>query len=144
MPPPRPHDPPGYFVRPAGANGFDFNECEHTIFYVIITIIAAAANAGIAVATLARAPFVVANFGDIEVRPSWLPGLAILQLAGAVGLVVGLFGPPIVGLAAAIGLVLFFLGAVVTHLRSRAYKSLPSPAFFLALAIATLVGAVLR
>jgi hypothetical protein len=110
--------------------------------YVIITVIAIVANAGIAFASLARAKFVVANFGEVNIPPSRLPVLAALQGAGAVGLLLGLVGVPAVGTAAAIGLVVFFIGAVVTHLRAGAYRSIASPALFLALAIATLVVTV--
>jgi hypothetical protein len=114
------------------------------MLYVIITIAAIAANAGIAAATFAHAKFVDANFGEINVSASWIPAFATLQAAGVVGLTAGLLGIPIIGLAAAIGLVLFFLGAAITHLRSGAYRSLPSPLFFFALAVATLVVTVLR
>jgi hypothetical protein len=114
------------------------------MLYVIVTIVAIAANAGIAAATFAHAKFVDANFGEINVSASWVPAFASLQAAGAIGLLLGLLGIPIVGLAAAIGLVLFFLGAVITHLRSGAHRSLPSPPFFLAFAVATLVVTVLR
>lgn len=113
-------------------------ESEKTIIYVIITIITIAANAATAIATFARAKFVVANFGEVNVPDAWVPALATVQLAGAAGLAAGLFGIPAFGVAAAVGLVLFFTGAVVTHLRARAYRSLPSPVLFLALAAATL------
>jgi uncharacterized membrane protein YphA (DoxX/SURF4 family) len=46
----------------------------------------------------------------------WL--LAAAEIAGAVGLVVGLFWWPI-GIAAAIGVVLYFVGAVSAHLRVK-------------------------
>jgi hypothetical protein len=114
------------------------------VIYVIITIVAIAANAGIAAATFAHAKFVDANFGEINIAASWVPAFATLQAAGAIGLLLGLVGIPLIGLAAAIGLVLFFLGAVITHLRSRAYRSLASPLFFLALAVATLVVTLIR
>jgi hypothetical protein len=114
------------------------------MFYIIITAVAIVANAGIAAATLAHAKFVVSNLGEVSLPGSWLSPLAILQAAGAFGLVAGLLGVPLVGTAAAIGLVLFFVGAVVTHLRSRAYRSPSSPVLFLALAIATLAATVTR
>jgi hypothetical protein len=114
------------------------------MLYAIITIVAIAANAGIAAATFAHAKFVDANFGEINVSASWIPAFATLQAAGAIGLLLGLVGIPIIGLAAAIGLVLFFLVAVVTHLRSGAYRSLPSPLFFLVLSVATLAVTVMR
>lgn len=96
------------------------------------------ANAVIAVATFARAKFVVANFGEVSVPGSWVPALAALQAAGAAGLLLGLLGVPVIGIAAAVGLVLFFTGAVIMHLRAGAYRSIPSPAVFLVLAAATL------
>jgi len=114
------------------------------MLYAIITIAAIAANAGIATATFAHARFVDANFGEINVAACWIPAFATLQAAGAIGLLLGLVGIPVIGLAAAIGLVLFFLVAVATHLRSGAYRSLASPLFFLALAIATLVVTLMR
>ena len=114
------------------------------MLYVIITILAIATNAGIAAATFSHAKFVDANFGEINVSASWIPGFATLQAAGAIGLLLGLLGIPIIGLAAAIGLVLFFLGAVITHLRSGAYRGLPSPLLFFALAVATLVVTLTR
>ena len=114
------------------------------MLHAIITIVAIAANAGIAAATFAHARFVDANFGEINVSASWIPAFATLQAAGAIGLLLGLIGIPVIGLTAAIGLVLFFLVAVATHLRSGAYRSLASPLFFLALAIATLVVTLMR
>jgi hypothetical protein len=84
------------------------------------------------------------TFGDIRLPESTIPLWASLQLAGAAGLLLGLLAVPAVGIAAAIGLVLFFVGASLVHLRAHAYRSLPSPLFFLALAVATLVLTVLR
>jgi hypothetical protein len=75
---------------------------------------------------------------------STIPLWAGLQHAGAVGLLLGLLGVSVIGEAAAIGLVLFFVGATLVHLRAHAYRSLASPLFFLALAVATLVLTVLR
>jgi hypothetical protein len=114
-------------------------ECEKAIIYVIITAVTIVANGGIALATYARAKFLVDNLGEVSLPDSWLPVLATLQLAGAAGLLLGLLGIPIIGIAAAIGLVLFFTGAVITHLRAGAFRQLPSPVIFLALAAATLV-----
>lgn len=84
------------------------------------------------------------TFGDIRLPASTIPLWASLQLAGAVGLLFGLLGVPVIGVAAAIGLVLFFVGAALAHLRAHAYRTLPSPLFFLALSVATLVLTVLQ
>ncbi len=117
-----------------------FKKCENQIIDLIIILIAIAANAGIALATFADAPFVVANFEEVHIADPMVPVLAALQAAGAAGLLLGLLGVPGIGLLAAAGLVLFFTGAVLVHLRSRAFRSLPSPMVFLALAVATLVA----
>ena len=69
---------------------------------------------------------------------SWLNTLGALKTAGALGLLLGLIGVPLVGTAAAIGLVLFFVGAIITHLRARDYSIGPAIAFLL-LAVAALV-----
>ena len=57
--------------------------------------------------------------------------LALAELAGAVGLVVGLFWWPI-GAAAAIGVILYFLGAVASHVRVRDPQYPPALALMLA------------
>jgi DoxX-like protein len=107
--------------------------------YVVVTLVTILANAAIAVADLARADFVVANSGDVGVPSSWLPALGLLKGAGAVGLLLGLLGVPVIGIAAAVGLVLFFVGAVVAHVRARVFRTIAVPAGFLALAVASLV-----
>ncbi|HEX2299670.1 MAG TPA: DoxX family protein [Pseudonocardiaceae bacterium] len=112
--------------------------------YLAVTIITAVANAGMAVADLSRAKFVLANSAQVGVPPSWLPFLATLKAAGAVGLLVGLAGVRLVGIAAATGLVLFFLGALATHLRTRVYHNILFPGCYLALATISLVLAAVR
>lgn len=111
--------------------------------YVIVTVVTIVANAGIAVADLVRARFVLANSASVGVPASWLPMLGTLKAAGAAGLLIGLLGCRPLGVAAATGLVLFFIGAIVTHVRARAYATiLPGPGVYLALAVASLVLAI--
>lgn len=58
------------------------------------------------------------------VPESWLTfPIGTLKAAGAVGLLIGLLGVPLVGAAAAIGLVLFFVCAVYTHIRAHDYST---------------------
>ncbi|KJY26125.1 DoxX family protein, partial [Streptomyces sp. NRRL S-495] len=57
--------------------------------------------------------------------------------AGAAGLLVGL-AVPALGVAAAIGLILYFLGAVITCLRARSYKTVAFPLLYLAPVAVTL------
>lgn len=68
------------------------------------------------------------------VPEAWFPWLALLKLAGAVGLLAGL-AVPLIGIAAAIGVILYFAGAVITHLRARDYALAPA-------VVLGLVGAV--
>ncbi|WP_399940279.1 DoxX family protein [Streptomyces sp. BBFR25] len=106
--------------------------------YMIVTVAAIVAAAGIAVADLVRARFVLANSAEVGVPESWLPGLAILKAAGAAGLLIGLLGVRPLGIAAAAGLVLFFVGAVAAHVRARVFHNIAFPAGYLALNAATL------
>ncbi|WP_420112447.1 DoxX family protein [Pseudactinotalea sp.] len=105
----------------------------------IVTIITIVFNALGALASFARAPFITDTLTEVNVPPHRLPLLATLQTAGALGLLIGLLGVPLIGLAAAIGLTLYYLGAVIAHLRAGAYRSLASPLVFLGLATWTLI-----
>ena len=106
--------------------------------YVVVVGVTIAINAAIAVADYGRAGFVLANSAEVHVPVSWLPTLATLKLAGAVGLAIGLLGVRPLGIAAAAGLVVFFAGAVVTHVRASVYYNLAFPGWFLAMAAASL------
>lgn len=109
--------------------------------YLVITVVTAAANLGIAAADLARAQFVVANSAEVGVAPRWITPLALCKAAGGLGLLAG-FAVPALGVAAATGLVLFFVGAVAVHLKTRVLHNLAFPLTFLLLAVASLVLAV--
>jgi hypothetical protein len=106
--------------------------------FVIVTIVAIAANGGMAVADFARAKFVLANSAEVKLPESWLPYLATAKAAGAVGLLLGLAGVTPIGVAAGVGLVLFFVGAVGAHLRARVFYNIAFPGTYLALAVASL------
>lgn len=110
--------------------------------YVVVVVVTALANVGIAIADYARADFVLANSAEVGVPRSWLPLLATVKVAGAVGLVVGLLAAPRLGIAAAVGLVAFYVGAIAAHLRARVLYNLAFPGLYLALAIASLVLAL--
>jgi hypothetical protein len=112
--------------------------------YVVVTAVTIAANAGMAVADLAGAGFVLANSAEVGVPRSWVPALSWLKAAGAAGLLLALLGAGALGalralgVAAAAGLVAFFLGAIITHLRARVFYNIAFPGTFLALALAAL------
>ena len=112
--------------------------------YVVITLTTAIITAGIAVADLIPAGFVLTNSAEVGVPSSWLPALGAVKLAGAAGLVVGLLGLSALGIAAAVGLVLFFVGAVVTHLRAHVLYNIAFPGAFLLLSTASLMLMVVQ
>jgi hypothetical protein len=72
----------------------------------------------------------------------YLPLLAACEFAGALGLVLGIWWPPL-GVAAGIGLVLYFVGAVVSHLRVGDFKGIGPATFMLVVAAGVLALRVL-
>src|SRR6266516_6971005 len=86
--------------------------------YIVVTILAAAANIFSATLDFIRYKQILINMGRVGVPESWITMLGILKAAGALGLLIGIW-VPLIGTAAAIGLVLFFVGAIITHLRAR-------------------------
>jgi hypothetical protein len=112
--------------------------------YVFIMTITILANAGIAIADLARADFVLANSAEVGVPQSYLPILAALKAAGAAGLLLGLLGAWAIGMAAAIGLIVFFVGAIVAHLRAGVFHNIGFPGAYLALAVASISFMILH
>lgn len=75
--------------------------------------------------------WVVDNLADYGVPRSWWVWLGSAKAIGAAGLVIGLWIQPI-GIAAAIGLTVYFLGALLTVLRARAFTHVPYPLLYLA------------
>nr|WP_285555047.1 DoxX family protein [Streptomyces hygroscopicus] len=111
---------------------------------VVVPLLTAAVNVGIAAADLAGARFVLANSAEVGVPRSWLPWLATLKLAGAAGLLLGLLDAALrpLGAAATCGLVLLYLGALAFHLRARVLYNLAFPGFYFVTAAASLAVTV--
>ena len=105
--------------------------------YIVVTVLAALANAFSATLDFIRYKQILVNMAKVGVSESWLTTLGILKTAGALGLLAGV-RVPLIGIAAAIGLVLFFIAAIITHLRGRDY-SFALAIVFLLLALAALV-----
>jgi hypothetical protein len=76
--------------------------------------------------------------GTVGVPQRYLPALAALEIAGAAGILLGLWLEPL-GVLSAAGLVAYFLGAVGGHLRVRDTKNLAMPVPPLVLAVVVLV-----
>jgi hypothetical protein len=104
--------------------------------YVVVTLLATAANIYAATADFSRAEWIVVNMSKMGVPQSWMLPLGALKMAGALGLLIG-FGVPLIGVAASAGLVLFFIGAIVAHMRAHWYSFYPVA--FLLLAVGSLV-----
>lgn len=110
--------------------------------YLVITVLAIAANTFSGVAAMLRIAPVRAAMAKVGVPESWLVfPIGVLKVAGAAGLLLGLLGVPLIGAAAAIGLILYFVCAIAFHLRARDYSPqlALAAAFFLPLAVAALV-----
>ena len=104
--------------------------------YIVVTVLAAAANIFSAILDFIRFKQILINMARVGVSESWITILGILKAAGAVGLLIGI-GVPLVDIAAASGLTLFFVGAIVTHLRAHDH-SFGLAVVFLLLALAAL------
>lgn len=109
---------------------------------VAVTVVTILVNALAAAADLVGARFVLANSGEVGIDRKWVLPLGLLKAAGAMGLLLGLLGVPLVGPAAAGGLVLFLAGALLVHVRARVFHNIAVPGFFFVAAVATLVLAV--
>ncbi|MER5487912.1 DoxX family protein [Streptomyces sp. NPDC002812] len=107
------------------------------IAYAVVAGLLALTLAASATFTLQRNPAITESMGKVGVPDSWLPRLATLKAAGAIGLVAGLWLTPL-GIAAAIGVTLYFLGAILTHVRAKDYDFAPAAVLTL-VAVAALV-----
>jgi hypothetical protein len=95
-----------------------------------VALLAIVANTFSGIAALAHFKPIIPGMLKAGVPESWLTfPIGTLKTAGALGLLLGLIGVPLIGTAAAIGLVLFFVCAIQTHLLARDY----SPQFGLAI-----------
>ena len=108
--------------------------------YVGVTVATIVANGFMAVADFVGARFVLDNSAAVGVPASWVTPLGLAKAAGALGLLLGLLGVPVIGAVSAAALTVFFVGAILAHFRAGDYSwSVAFPAFYLALAVASLV-----
>jgi len=106
--------------------------------YLVITIVLAAMAAFSGLGKLRRDPKIVHVINEVVGVPlNYFPHLAACEIAGALGLVLGIWWP-FLGIAAATGLVLYFVGAVVSHLRVGDAKGIGPAVFLLTLSAAAL------
>src|ERR1700738_4467661 len=109
------------------------------IAYLVITSTLAAMAPFSGIGKLRRDPHQVKVIHEtVGVPLRYLPLLAACEFAGALGLVLGIWWPPL-GVAAGIGLVLYFVGAVVSHLRVGDFKGIGPATFMLVVGAGALV-----
>ncbi|MEV2216965.1 DoxX family protein [Streptomyces sp. NPDC050997] len=113
-----------------------------SVAHVVVTLIAAAMAGYSGVVILTRAQWIIQALTDYSVPRAWWPRLGAAKVAGAIGLLIGLF-VPVIGVAAGIGLVLYFTGAVVTVVRARRHAHIPFPLVYAAPVIGALTLGVL-
>jgi hypothetical protein len=103
----------------------------------VVSVVLAALLVVTAARKLGHRSAVVATYRRVGVPEDRLNQLAVLLLAGAAGLVVGLWWEPM-GVAAATALVAYFLLAIGAHVRARDNANVAMPALYLALSAAAL------
>jgi hypothetical protein len=104
---------------------------------VVISALLAAMLATSAVRKLSHREEVVQTYVRVGVPRDKLDYLAFILLAGAAGLVLGLFWAPI-GIAAGVGVVCYFLMAVAAHIRHHDQQHVATPLVIELLAVAAL------
>jgi uncharacterized membrane protein YphA (DoxX/SURF4 family) len=109
------------------------------IAYAIVAIVLSLALLGSAAGKLTKNPKATEALTTVGVPDARWPVLAGLEVAGAIGLIIGLWVPAL-GVAAGVGVVLYFIGAVVAHLRADDANIGPA----LALSLVAVAAVVLR
>ena len=113
------------------------------IAYIVIAALLALALVASATLKLRRDPRAVGSIHEtVGVPLRWFPYLAACEIAGAVGLLIGIAWAPI-GILAAAAIVAYMIGAVIGHLRVGDTKNLTSPLIPMILAAAALLTRIL-
>ena len=85
-----------------------------SIALVIFAALLTFAAIGSAIAKLIKVPDVMASMASVGVKPNQVPVLAYLEIAGGVGIIVGIWNKPL-GVLSSVCLALYFAGALFTH-----------------------------
>jgi uncharacterized membrane protein YphA (DoxX/SURF4 family) len=91
-----------------------------TIALIIFGSLLAFAAIGSAISKLKKVPDVMAAMAKVGVQPNRIPLLAFLEIAGGLGVILGIWLPTL-GLISSLALVLYFVGALFAHF-SRGHK----------------------
>jgi uncharacterized membrane protein YphA (DoxX/SURF4 family) len=91
-----------------------------TIALIIFGSLLAFAAIGSAISKLVKVPDVMAAMASVGVKPNQVPVLAILEIAGGLGVILGIWNKQL-GIVSSAALVLYFVGALYSHF-SRKHK----------------------
>lgn len=84
----------------------------------ILGALLAFAAIGSAISKLLKVPDVLTAMASVGVKPAQVPVLALLEIAGGLGIIVGIWNKSL-GTLATICLALYFAGALVAHFRKK-------------------------
>ena len=87
---------------------------------IILGSLLSFAAIGSAISKLKKVPDVMAAMEKVGVKPAQIKVLALLEIAGGLGVIVGIW-VPVLGKISSAALVLYFLGALYAHF-SRKHK----------------------
>jgi DoxX-like family len=102
---------------------------------IVVSVLLAAILVVSAQGKLARKQLQVEAMETVGFPVKYMGWLAAAELAGAAGLLVGLYCWPI-GVAAAAGVILYFLGATVSHIRVKDWHITPAVVLLAAAVVA--------
>lgn len=88
------------------------------IALIIFASLLAFAAIGSAISKLVKVPDVMAAMASVGVKPNQVPVLALLEIAGGLGLIAGIWNKTL-ALAATVGLVAYFAGALLSHAKMK-------------------------
>lgn len=108
------------------------------IVRLIVSVVLAALLSAAAIRKLSHTEEVVRSYRRAGVPEDKLNYLALILLAGAAGLIVGLFWTPI-GVAASAGVVSYFVIAIGFHIRANDTRRAATPLALALIAIALLI-----
>lgn len=102
------------------------------IALLIVCSMLTLASIGSGFAKFKKIPAVMESMKSVGVKSNLIPILAILEIAGGLGLVFGIWNKPL-GVLSASCLSLYFLGAFLSHVRKKHGLSEFGPALFILL-----------
>lgn len=94
------------------------------VLLIVLAVLLCAAVSISAIGKLKGMPQVMENLRHVGLTDGQIRILGVVELLGALAIVIGIW-VPILGTLGALGLVLYFVGAVIAHLRVKdAFKDL--------------------